>query len=78
MNHLTRIAILGTLLAGLSGCDEPEPEPEELIRAIKTIAVTERAGGTTRSFSGTVQAAKTSDLSFEVGGKLGHAVGRGG
>ncbi len=70
MNHLTRIAILGTLLAGLSGCDEPEPEPEELIRAIKTIAVTERAGGTTRSFSGTVQAAKTSDLSFEVGGNL--------
>ena len=70
--HLTRMLVKGLLVCWviipLAGCQEPPPPPVETIRAIKTITVTERATGQIRKFSGLVEAADTSMISFEVSG----------
>ncbi len=55
---------------GLAACEEEPVEFAEPIRAIKTITVAERGSGTTRKFSGTVEATDTSSLSFEVSGNV--------
>ncbi len=69
----TRLAglFLAPMLAfGLAGCGEEPPEVVELIRAIKTITVAQRASGQVRRFSGIVEATDTSNLSFEVSGNV--------
>lgn len=75
-----------TLMAmlAIAACDKPPPKVETPVRAIKTFTVTEVASGQTRKFSGIVQAADTSALSFQVGGnvqkvrvKLGNRVRKG-
>ncbi|MGD9078360.1 MAG: efflux RND transporter periplasmic adaptor subunit [Desulfobacterales bacterium] len=64
-------AILGaSLLATVSACREAPPPPPERIRAIKTITVSEQASGRIRDFSGVVEAADSSSISFEVAGNV--------
>lgn len=70
MNKFVAGTIAAVLLVTLTGCDDPPPEPKERIRAIKTFTVAERAGGKSRTFSGTAQAVDTSSLSFEVSGNV--------
>jgi len=62
-------SVIGLLLA-LSACREAPPPPIERIRAIKTVTVEERASGRIRKFSGVVEAADSSSISFEVAGNV--------
>lgn len=56
------------LILALTGC-APPPEPEaEVVRSIRTIVVDEPASGRPRRFSGVVEAADSSSISFEVSG----------
>ncbi len=54
----------------LTACSEPPPPPTEAIRSIRTITVAEPASGKMRRFSGVVEAADTSSISFEVPGNV--------
>ena len=54
----------------LTACGEEPPPPTEVVRAIRTITVAEPASGKMRRFSGVVEAASTSSLSFEVPGNV--------
>ena len=54
----------------LSGCGREVEPPEEVVRAVRTIAVAEPASGRERRFSGVVEAADSSSLSFEVTGQI--------
>ncbi|MBT8364359.1 MAG: efflux RND transporter periplasmic adaptor subunit, partial [Deltaproteobacteria bacterium] len=53
-----------------SGCRQEPPPPIEAVRAIKTITVSEIASGRIRKFSGVVEAADKSSVSFEVAGNV--------
>ncbi|APG26526.1 hypothetical protein A7E78_00795 [Syntrophotalea acetylenivorans] len=53
----------------LTGCSKEEQVIEE-IRSVKTFTVQELSTGQVRKFSGIVQAAESSALSFEVGGQV--------
>ena len=63
---LSLVVLLSVLLA----CSEETPPPMETVRAIRTITVTEPASGRMRRFSGVVEAADTSSVSFEVPGNV--------
>ena len=67
--RLVSLFCLGLVLT-LGACTEEPPQPTERIRAIKTVTVAERASGIPRKFSGVVEAADTSALSFEVAGNV--------
>ena len=54
----------------LIACSEPPPPPVETVRAIRTVTVSEPASGKMRRFSGVVEAADTSNISFEVPGNV--------
>ena len=54
----------------LSACRQEPPPPVEAVRAIKTITVNEIASGRIRKFSGVVEAADKSSVSFEVSGNV--------
>jgi RND family efflux transporter MFP subunit len=58
------------LVTVLTACTEQVPPPVETVRAIRTITVMEPASGKMRRFSGIVEAADTSSLSFEVPGNV--------
>ena len=64
-------AFLGMfILFSTAACrEEPPPSPKP-IRAIKTITVAEQASGKMRQFSGVVEAADSSSISFEVAGNV--------
>ena len=66
---LKRMVWLLCLAVALTACKEKVEIVEE-IRAIKTITVKEQADKTIRKLSGKVAAVDSSDLSFEVGGKV--------
>ncbi len=57
-------------IGALPACQKEAPPPKEVIRAIKTITVEERASGHTRRFSGVVEPVDKSSLSFEVDGNV--------
>ena len=62
---------LVVLVSTLTACSEQAPPPTiETVRAIRTITVTEPASGKMRRFSGVVEAADTSSISFEVPGNV--------
>jgi len=54
----------------MTACREEPPPPPKPIRAIKTITVSEQASGRVRDFSGVVEAADRSSISFEVAGNV--------
>ena len=58
------------LLLAISACREEPPPPPKPIRAIKAITVSEQASGRLRTFSGVVEAADRSSISFEVSGNV--------
>ncbi len=58
------------LLVAVNACREAPPPPVERIRAIKTVTVKEQASGKIRKFSGVVEAADSSSISFEVSGNV--------
>ncbi len=65
-----RVLSLVVLVPLFSACSEPPPPPVENIRAIRSVMVSEPASGKMRRFSGVVEAADTSNISFEVSGNV--------
>ncbi len=63
---LSVIALLPFLVA----CGEDVVETTETVRSIRTITVTEPASGKMRRYSGVVEAAVNSSISFEVSGNV--------
>ena len=63
-----RVPPLVVLACTVLGCAEEPPPLVEAVRTIKTITVAEPASGRVRRFSGVVEAADSSSISFEVGG----------
>lgn len=62
---------LVVLVSTLTACrEQTPPQAIETVRAIRTITVTEPASGKRRRFSGAVEAADTSSISFEVPGNV--------
>jgi RND family efflux transporter MFP subunit len=68
--QFARVLYLTVFCSALTACSEPPPKPSETVRAIRTITVAEPASGKLRRFSGVVEAAATSSLSFEVSGNV--------
>jgi RND family efflux transporter MFP subunit len=62
-----RLGLLALLCAPLAACDD-EPEVAEVVRAIRTITVTEPATARLRRFSGVIEAGNSAGVSFEVSG----------
>jgi len=65
-----RPLLLIVLVSAMTACSDPLPPLSETVRAIRTITVSEPASGKMRRFSGVVEAATTSSLSFEVPGNV--------
>ena len=71
--HCTKRLTVPSLLilaSMLIACSEPPPPLSETVRAIRTVTVSEPASGKMRRFSGIVEAATTSSISFEVPGNV--------
>lgn len=68
-NSIGPLLAIGMLLS-LVACSEQATPPAESIRAIRSTTVFERASGKSRRFSGIVEAADTSSISFEVSGNV--------
>ena len=68
--NLFKTLLTGLLSLSLFACSQPPPPPTETIRSVRTITVSERASGKLRRYSGVVEAASTSSLSFEVPGNV--------
>ena len=64
------LAVLIPVWPALLACSEPAPPPVETVRAIRTFEVGDPAAGMKRRFSGVVEAADTSSISFEVPGNV--------
>jgi RND family efflux transporter MFP subunit len=69
-DRFLRVLPLVVLFPLLSACSEPPPPAVESIRSIRTVTVSEPASGKMRRFSGVVEAADTSNISFEVPGNV--------
>jgi RND family efflux transporter MFP subunit len=61
--------VLLGLLVGMGCADEAAPPPEP-VRGVKTITVSERPRGALRRFWGVLAARDSSELAFEVGGRV--------
>ena len=61
---------LVVLISLFTACGEQPPPPVETVRAIRTITLNEPASGRMRRFSGVVEAADSSSVSFEVPGNV--------
>ena len=70
IRNLLKIGAMAGCGFMLAACEQEPPEIIEVIRAIKTITVAERASGQVRRFAGIVEATDTSSLSFEVDGNV--------
>lgn len=66
---LKRMFWLLCISVALTACKE-KPETVEVVRSIKTTAVSEQPAEKTRKFSGVVAAVDSSGLSFQVGGQV--------
>ncbi|WP_417320191.1 efflux RND transporter periplasmic adaptor subunit [Emcibacter sp.] len=71
MHYFVKIAFGFTAMLFLSACDnENTPQQGEAVRAIKPFYVSEPVGGDIRQFSGSIEAADVSALSFNVSGSV--------
>jgi len=52
------------------GCGEEPPPPPDPVRPVKMFAVQGASAGQTREYPGTVKAAQTAEMAFEVSGKI--------
>ena len=66
---LIKILFLAIIGGAVTACKE-KTEIVEQVRSLKTITVSEPATGQIRKFSGIVRATDSSNLSFEVGGRV--------
>ncbi len=64
------LVCLAIAWAALLACSEQAPPPVENVRAIRSFEVGDPAAGMKRRFSGVVEAADTSSISFEVPGNV--------
>lgn len=62
--------LLLILLLGAVGCQRGDPPREAVVRPVKTMVVTPGDEAHTRSFPGTVEAARKAELAFQVPGLL--------
>ena len=65
---MSQLICLLLVSAFLGGCEKDVAEPEERIRAVKTIVVGDIASDQLRKFPGVVEPVESSQLSFEVDG----------
>ena len=65
---MSQLVCLLLAFAFLGGCEKDVTEPEERIRAVKTIVVGDLASDQLRKFPGVVEPVESSQLSFEVDG----------
>ena len=65
---MSQLICLLLVPAFLGGCEKDVAEPEERIRAVKTIIVGDLASDQLRKFPGTIEPVESSQLSFEVDG----------
>lgn len=65
---MSQLICLLLVPAFLVGCEKEVAEPEERIRAVKTIVVGDLASDKLRKFPGTIEPVESSQLSFEVDG----------
>ncbi len=68
LQALGRASVAALALWLLAACAEEAPPPEEVVRAVRTVTINEPASGRPRRFSGVVEAADSTSISFEVGG----------
>jgi RND family efflux transporter MFP subunit len=68
--HTALAALALCLLALLPACAQDELPPEQTVRALKTMTVQGRTGGQQRRLAGVVQARRSSQLSFEISGRV--------
>jgi len=62
--------VVGLSALLLAGCGETETVQQTPVRAVKLFSVSEAAGGNTRKFSGTLEAADSANMSFPVAGTI--------
>jgi RND family efflux transporter MFP subunit len=65
-----RPLLLLSLAAALAACSAPPPEPEAPVRAARIEVVRPAESAAVREFVGRVEARLTTDLAFQVGGRL--------
>ncbi len=68
--RFSSLPVLVVLLTVILACSEQAPPPVETVRAIRTFEVGDPAAGMKRRFSGVIEAADTSSISFEVPGNV--------
>ncbi|MDJ0887484.1 MAG: efflux RND transporter periplasmic adaptor subunit [Desulfobacterales bacterium] len=68
--RFTGTILLILAVTAITSCRQETPPPKEVIRAIKTITVEEKASGQIRRFSGVIEPVDKSSLSFEVDGNV--------
>ena len=61
---------LFVLVPLLTACGEDAADADKMLRSIRTITVSEPASGKMRRYSGVVEAAVNSSISFEVSGNV--------
>jgi len=61
--------LLGSLII-LVGCEQKVETPTEVVKAVKTIVITEASHSNTRNIAGVVKNSNQSSLSFRVGGRV--------
>ena len=64
------LVVLAMVWPALLACGEQAPPPVETVRAIRSFEVGDPAEGQKRRFSGVVEAADNSSISFEVAGNV--------
>ncbi|WP_066016690.1 efflux RND transporter periplasmic adaptor subunit [Endozoicomonas atrinae] len=67
---LGKIIVTALTLGLISGCNQEQPEQEEMLRPVRSIVVDSPESGWVKEFPATVDAVQKANLSFRVAGKL--------
>jgi RND family efflux transporter MFP subunit len=68
----SRSALGPLLIAGLilAGCEQEPPPPPQAVRPVKILSVGDTEGTRVRDYPGTIRAAQTAEMAFEVPGRI--------
>lgn len=69
-NALRTIILTALTMSLMSGCRQEQPEPEEVLRPVRSIVVNAPESSWIKEFPATVDAVQKANLSFRVAGKL--------